>query len=62
MPRTAIGSFGDCLWDDRTDHERRGSALPVTRTRPRTTTGEREILGDEIAGRDEKGAWYSYCN
>jgi len=23
--------------------------LPVTRTRPRTTIGEREILGDEIA-------------
>jgi hypothetical protein len=37
-------------WDG-TDRERRGSALPVTRTRPSTTTGEREILGDEIAGR-----------
>jgi len=39
-----------------TDRERRGSALPVTRTRPRTTRGESEVLGDEIAGRDEKGA------
>jgi hypothetical protein len=51
----AVHSDGLGIAYGTTDRERRGSALPVTRTRPRTTTGEREILGDEIAGRDEKG-------
>jgi hypothetical protein len=53
VPCTAMGiAYGT------TDCERRARIcvnLPVTRTRPRTTTGEREILGDEIAGRDETG-------
>jgi hypothetical protein len=51
----AVHSDGLDIAYGTTDRERRGSALPVTRTRPRATTGEKEILDDEIAGRDEKG-------
>lgn len=52
--RCRVAAFGIAYGT--TNRERRGSALPVTRTQgPEQQQGEREILGDEIAGRDEKG-------
>lgn len=63
MPCTAIGELPMDPWNDELRAPRICVNLPVTRTRPRTTTGGREILGDEIAGRDdEKGTVLYYCS